>query len=90
MSKYEYENETKESYGTLAGLNFGEAMEQIRYHGKSYMRLKAWGKDVKIFIQYSDESSKMSAMYFYVKSRFGRVPWIPNMIELFSTDWEVS
>ncbi len=30
----------------------------------------------------------MTAPYLYVTSRFGKVPWMPTVIELFSEHWE--
>jgi len=52
--------------------------------------LPKWQDDVFISIQLPDENSKMTAPYFYVTSRFGIVPWIPTMIEMFAEDWYVS
>lgn len=66
---------------------FGEAIESMRAGGK--IRLPAWSEEVFISIQVPDENSKMTAPYFYVTSRFGLVPWIPTMIEMFSTEWEM-
>lgn len=70
-------------------LTFGQAMDFIRENRQHSMRLPQWSEDVKIRIQYPDENSKMTAPYFYVESRFGRVPWKETMIELFSTKWQV-
>lgn len=53
------------------------------------MRLPKWKDDVVVLAQYPDENSKMTAPYLYVQSRFGKVPWIPTQIELFSREWEV-
>ncbi len=66
---------------------FGEAIESMRAEGK--VRLPKWSEDVYISIQVPDDNSKMTAPYFYVTSRFGMVPWIPTMIEMFSTEWEI-
>lgn len=60
--------------------------EGISHH--KGIRLPQWSSEVIIRVQISDEKSKMTVPYFYVESRFGRVPWIPTMIEMFSTDWE--
>lgn len=68
-------------------MNFGEALEMVK-HGKG-MRLPKWSPDVVARVQYPDEHSKMTAPYLYVESRFGRVPWKENMIELFAEDWQV-
>lgn len=71
-------------------MTFGKAMDMVRERPhERYMRLPQWKSDVKIKIQVPDEHSKMTAPYFYVESRFGRVPWKETMIELFSTEWEV-
>jgi len=53
------------------------------------MRLPHWKEDVIIKIQFPDEHSKMTTPYLYVESRFGRVPWIPTQIELFSREWVI-
>ena len=53
------------------------------------IRLPKWSPDVFIAIQKPDEHSKMTAPYFYVTSRFGMVPWIPTMIEMFSKEWNI-
>ena len=67
-------------------MNFGDAFEKVKI-GKA-MRLPQWAEDVRIKAQYPDESSKMTAPYLYVDSRFGKVPWKETMIELFSEVWE--
>lgn len=68
-------------------MNFGEAFEQVKKGAG--MRLPKWNDDVVMKAQYPDEYSKMTAPYLYVESRYGRVPWIATMIELFSEEWEV-
>ena len=68
-------------------MNFGEALDHLKA-GRA-VRLMGWSKDVKIKAQFPDEFSKMTAPYLYVDSRFGKVPWIGTMIELFSEEWEV-
>ena len=68
-------------------MNFGEAFEQVK-RGKG-MRLPQWKADVIIKAQYPSVISKMTAPYLYVESRYGMVPWIGTMIELFSDEWEV-
>lgn len=70
-------------------LSFGTAMDFVRDGIFNYMNLPRWSSDVKICVQFPDENSKMTEPYFYVESRYGKIPWIPNMIELFSEDWEV-
>lgn len=68
--------------------SFGDALDEIRY-GQAAMRLPQWLPDVLIQYQSPDEFSKMTAPYLYVESRYGRVPWIPTMIELLSTEWNI-
>lgn len=71
-------------------MSFGRAFNFINNpvtKDKMGMRLPHWKEDVVIRIQFPDENSKMTAPYLYVESRFGRVPWIPTQIELFSKDW---
>ena len=68
--------------------SFGDAVDEIRF-GLSAMRLPQWSPDVLIKYQSVDDNSKMTAPYLYVESRFGCVPWIPTMIELLSTEWDV-
>jgi hypothetical protein len=67
---------------------FGQAIEYMK-DGEG-IRLPKWEPDVFISIQKPDENSKMTAPYFYVTSRFGMVPWIPTMIEMFSEEWQLA
>ena len=69
-------------------LTFGQAIVAMK-KGKG-VRLPKWSPDVFISIQSPDENSKMTAPYFYVTSRFGLVPWIPTMIEMFSEEWAIA
>lgn len=80
----EFEEEVKMSFGRA--FNF---INNPVTKDKMGMRLPHWKEDVVIRIQFPDEDSKMSAPYLYVESRFGRVPWIPTQIELFSREWIV-
>lgn len=74
---------------------FGSATEAIQVatltnqknENTKGMRLPNWQPDVIVRVQKPDENSKMTAPYFYVESRFGKVSWIPNMIEMFSIEW---
>jgi len=66
---------------------FGTAIEFMKDGEK--VRLPSWRDDVFISIQTPGENLKMTAPYFFVTSRFGCVPWIPTMIEMLSTDWEM-
>lgn len=77
----------EEAYREVSGVSFGLALEAMK-KGKG-ARLPKWSEDVIIRAQFPDEHSKMTAPYLYVESRFGRVPWKENMIELFSDEWEI-
>ena len=77
----------EEAYREASGVSFGLALEAMK-KGKG-ARLPKWSEDVIIRAQFPDEHSKMTAPYLYVESRFGRVPWKENMIELFSDEWEI-
>lgn len=66
---------------------FGAAIDASKT-GKTF-RLPSWQEDVFISLQVPDEHSKMTAPYLYVTSRFGRVPWIPTMIEILSEKWSI-
>lgn len=78
-------------------MRFGDALSSIQTASLSKMpnfnmkgmRLPHWSPEVVIRVQVPDENSKMTAPYLYVESRFGRVPWIATMIELFSLEWEL-
>ena len=74
------------------GYRFGEALEELQKEdGYKYgIRLLKWNEDVVIRVQRPDEYSKMTAPYLYVESRFGRVPWIPTQIEIFSDEWSIA
>ena len=67
--------------------SFGAAIEFMR-DGEA-VRLPHWATDVSIRIQNPDSNSKMTHPYFYVTSIRGLVPWIPTMVELLSTEWEI-
>ena len=67
-------------------MNIGESIEHARNGGA--FRLPQWQPDVSIKMQVPDEHSKMTAPYLYVESRFGRVPWVPTMIELLHQGFE--
>lgn len=77
----------EKAYRPITGLTFGLVVEAAK-KGKSF-RLPHWKEDVKISLQVPDENSKMTHPYLYVTSRFGRVPWIPTMVEILAENWEV-
>lgn len=68
-------------------MNFGKAFEEAK-KGRA-MRLDEWTLDMTVKAQYPDKHSKMTEPYLYVDSRFGRVPWQPTEVELFSEYWVV-
>lgn len=65
-------------------MHFYEAIKLVQ-EGKS-VRLKSWNEGVKIKAQFPD--SKMTHPYLYVESIYGRVPWVPTQVEMFSMSWE--
>lgn len=67
-------------------MSFEEALSKIK-SGKGVMRLTYWKPDVFISIQIPDEHSKMTHPYLYISSRFGKIPWMPTVVELFSEAW---
>jgi len=71
-------------------MNFGPAFEFLKSGETESMRLPHWEKDVVIKVQFPGVNSKMTAPYLYVDSRYEKVPWKETMIELFSSNWEVS
>ena len=75
---------------SLISMPFGDAISEIKKDGRNKMKLPHWQDDVYISVQSPDENSKMTAPYFFVTSRYGMVPWIPTMIEMFSEQWRVS
>ncbi|EQG38341.1 TPA: hypothetical protein KNO10_002158 [Clostridioides difficile] len=71
-------------------LGFGIAFEEIKSSSKELgMRLPQWSEDVVVKIQRPDEHSKMTAPYLYIESKYGRVPWKENIVEMFIGEWEV-
>ena len=81
--KEQFENSNR----SVDGMSFGLAQEAaLKGHG---FKLPFWKDDVVVRVQFPDAHSKMTAPYFYVTSRFGKVPWIPTMIEMFSTSWMI-
>ncbi len=70
-------------------MTFGSAVDKIQANKRAVMYLPSWSREVKVKVQRPDSGSKMTHPYFYVDSRYGLVPWIPTMVEMFSTKWEV-
>ena len=71
-------------------LSFGKATDLIKTNNGFFMRLPQWKDDVGIYVQRYNKNYEMTAPYFYVASRFGTVPWIPTMIEMFSDEWVIA
>ena len=76
-----------ESVHEAIDMTFGVATEAMKRGLK--VALPYWQPDVFISLKIPDEHSKMTAPYFYVTSRFGRVPWVATQIELLSTAWRI-
>jgi len=70
-------------------MTFSEAFHKLR-ETNCGIRLENWSPDVKIKVQTSDLNSKMTHSYLYVESRYGKVPWLPTQVELFSVEWETA
>jgi hypothetical protein len=68
-------------------MTFGEAFDKIK--AKGYMRLPGWSEDIKIIVEYPENYVNITDPCLCVFSCFCAIPWIPNMMELFSDDWEV-
>lgn len=71
-------------------VGFGYAFEVMKVNPQKIgMRLSHWKEDVIIKIESPTLGSRMTAPFLYVDSRFGKVPWKENMIELFSNEWQI-
>ena len=78
---------TEEGSG-VRGMPFHEALKGLIDGSLLWIRLPKWSSDVVICCQRPDANSKMTHQYLYVDSRFGMVPWMPTIIEMFAGDWE--
>lgn len=75
-------------------MRFDEAFATVSKHKNVYMALPWWSDDVKVFCQFPRETypgnrNEMTHKFLFVESRFGRVPWLPTQVELFSDEWKV-
>lgn len=80
-------------------LHFGTALLIIHQSAKTAkaegkentvsMRLPFWNPNTRIQVQMPTNESMNTAPYTVVKSDKGIVPWIPNMIEMLSDQWEI-
>lgn len=70
------------------GLGFDFALLALKA-GKS-VRCGLWGEGTYITLQTPDVNSKMSVPYLYGTSSHGTVPYVPDSIELFATNWEIA
>lgn len=69
-------------------MKFGEALSQLQLKETLFMRRSVWDESTMIGIETSDKLHTIP--YLYVSSRYGRAPWIPNMVEMCSnSDWVV-
>lgn len=76
------------AYRLCDEMTFGLALEAMKKGLK--VRLPHWAPDVYISLQSPDEHSKMTHPYLYVTSRYGMVPWISTVVEMFSEKWAIS
>ena len=76
------------AYRRCDDMTFGLALEAMEKGLK--VRLPHWSPDVYISLQSPDENSKMTHQYLYVTSRYGMVPWISTVVEMFSEEWAIS
>ncbi len=70
-------------------MKFYEAIKMLDDNEADSMKLPHWHYKNAIQVQRPDEHSKMTAPYFYAESIYGKVPWIPTQIEMFSDEWIV-
>ncbi|MBJ8006269.1 Thoeris anti-defense Tad2 family protein [Bacillus cereus] len=69
-------------------MEFEQALALVK-QAQMGMRLPNWQPDVVVRAQFPDENSKMTHPYLYVESRYGKVPWINTVPEMFNENWEV-
>ncbi len=76
-----------------ANHSFADVFEELllRVDGGSCMARLGWnGQDLRVFVQWPDSNSKMTAPYLYLQKPDGtRTPWVPSMGDLFATDWAI-
>jgi hypothetical protein len=76
-------------------MTFEDALKEVK-QGKS-IRLSHWEEDVFVKVQYpherpfksSNESDNITFPYLYVEMKSSKVIWMPSIVELFYTDWEI-
>lgn len=83
----------------MKNMHFGTALLIIHESAKTakaegienevFMRLPFWNLNTRVQVQLPTDTSMNTAPYTVVKSDKGIVPWIPNMIEMLSNQWEV-
>lgn len=71
-------------------LNFSEALYLLK--GSHNLQREGWnGKGQWVALQESDENSKMTDPYLYLKNaQDGLIPWVPSQGDLFATDWQIA
>lgn len=66
-----------------------EQQKQTKQPVSLGMRLPSWNESTCVFVQVPDDNSKQTHPYLYVQSRYGRVPWVCTVPEMFSKQWQV-
>ena len=73
----------------MNGLTFSEILRNIKAGDRA--QRQGWnGKDMYIELQNSDENSKMTLPYIYMKTVQGDlVPWLASQTDILANDWEI-
>ena len=73
-------------------MTFGEAFKEM-CDGRRAHRPGWNGKGMWVATQWPPEGAKIQAPYLYLSTTSGKfsklVPWAPNQLDLFATDWEI-
>lgn len=70
-------------------MDIGEAVEAMR-DGEKVCRTGWNGKNMYLQLQVSDQMSKMTLPYVYMKTAQGDlVPWMCSQTDLLADDWEM-
>lgn len=68
-------------------MRFGIAVDKVITGEANGMRLPEWREDVVVRMEIPDKTDFVTHPYLYVESRFGCVPWIHTMVEMFDNRW---
>ena len=68
-------------------MNFSQAFKEV-LSGQG-MRLQQWESTLVVRAQYPKENSEMTEPYLSIESSSGKIPWQPNMDDLFEENWEI-